>query len=249
MPTIYLSPSTQEFNLYVNDTQSEEYYMNLIADAMIPYLDASGINYVRNTKNMTAASSIRQSNEGSYDLHLALHSNAGAGQFAGTAQGVEVYYYPYSEQSRRAAEIIANNMRLIYPQPEKVRTVATTTLGEVARTRAPAVLIEYAFHDNIEDSNWIKSNIDTIARYTVLALTEYFGIPFVEPSPVRYGIVTTPTGAGLNLRSAPDLYSSSILLSIPSGATITVYGELPEWYIVRYGGVEGYVVKQYVTLS
>lgn len=50
MPTIYLSPSTQEFNIYVNDTQSEEYYMNLIADAMIPYLNAAGINYVRNAK-------------------------------------------------------------------------------------------------------------------------------------------------------------------------------------------------------
>lgn len=247
MPTIYLSPSTQEYNLYVGDTQSEEYYMNLVADAMIPYLDASGINYVRNNKDMTAASSIRQSNEGNYDLHLALHSNAGAGQFSGTAQGVEVYYYPYSEQSRRAAEIIANNMRLIYFNPQNVRTVATTSLGEVARTRAPAVLIEYAFHDNTEDAAWIRNNINLIARYTVLALTEYFGIPFVEPTPVRYGTVVTPSGAGLNLRSAPDTYSS-VLLSIPNGATVAVYGELEEWYTVNYNGVEGYVAKQYIAL-
>jgi hypothetical protein len=41
MPTIYLSPSTQEFNPY-NGGGNEEYYMNLIADAMIPYLEASG---------------------------------------------------------------------------------------------------------------------------------------------------------------------------------------------------------------
>ena len=33
MPTIYLSPSTQEFNPY-NGGGNEEYYMNLIADAM-----------------------------------------------------------------------------------------------------------------------------------------------------------------------------------------------------------------------
>ena len=33
MPTIYLSPSTQEFNPY-SGGGNEEYYMNLIADAM-----------------------------------------------------------------------------------------------------------------------------------------------------------------------------------------------------------------------
>ena len=42
MPTIYLSPSTQESNLFVSGG-SEEYYMNLIADAMVPYLNSSGI--------------------------------------------------------------------------------------------------------------------------------------------------------------------------------------------------------------
>ena len=57
MPRIYLSPSTQEFNPYVIGG-NEEYYMNLIADAMEPYLYASGIAFTRNTPDMTAASSI-----------------------------------------------------------------------------------------------------------------------------------------------------------------------------------------------
>ena len=47
MPTLFLSPSTQEYNPYI-DGGNEEYYMNLIADAMEPYLTASGIEYVRN---------------------------------------------------------------------------------------------------------------------------------------------------------------------------------------------------------
>lgn len=75
MPTLYLSPSTQENNYYVNGG-TEEQYMNLLADKMVPYLDASGIRYTRNTPSMTAASSIAASNAGIYDLHLALHSNA-----------------------------------------------------------------------------------------------------------------------------------------------------------------------------
>ena len=44
MPNIYLSPSTQEFNPYAGGG-NEEQYMNLIADAMEPYLAASGIRF------------------------------------------------------------------------------------------------------------------------------------------------------------------------------------------------------------
>lgn len=180
MPYIYLSPSTQEFNPYTIGG-TEEYYMNLIADAMEPYLYASGIGFTRNTPQMTAASSIAASNSGNYDLHLALHSNA-SGSGDGQTRGSEVYYYPSSTQGSRAARIIANNLMLIYPIPDLVRTVPTTSLGEVVRTKAPGVLIEFAYHDNYSDAVWIRDNIDAIARNVVVSLTDYFDIPFVEPT-------------------------------------------------------------------
>lgn len=95
MPSIYLSPSTQEGNLYVTGG-TEEYFMNLLADEMEPYLISNGIYFRRNTPDMTAASSIRESNQGNYDLHLALHSNgAPEGQY-GQYRGTDVYYYPTS---------------------------------------------------------------------------------------------------------------------------------------------------------
>ena len=47
MPNIFLSPSTQEYNEYITGG-NEEYYTNLIADAMEPYLRASGITFTRN---------------------------------------------------------------------------------------------------------------------------------------------------------------------------------------------------------
>ena len=79
------------------------------------------------------------------------------------------------------AEIIAENFAAIYPDPELVITIPSTTLAELRRTVAPANLIEVAYHDNWEDANWIINNIDPIARALVLSLTQYFGIPFVEP--------------------------------------------------------------------
>ncbi len=238
MPIIYLSPSTQEFNPYV-DFGNEEYYMNLIADAMIPYLEASGIDYVRNTPDMNAASSIRASNAGNYNLHLALHSNASGVGNEGSRRGTEVFYYPLSENSTRAAEIIANNLKLIYPLPENVITVPTTTLGEVVRTRAPAVLIEYAYHDNYQDAQWIRNNIDAIAQNTVLSLADYFGIPFNFPEPQGTATVVTAQGGNLNIRENPS-FDAAVVGSIPNGATVTVFASLPDWSLIRYGDITGY---------
>ena len=128
MPTIYLSPSTQEANIYVTGG-SEEYWMNLLADELEPWLNSSGIKYVRNTPQMTAASSIRASNAGNYDLHLALHSNAAPAEKYGTARGIIAFYAPNSRNGQRAAMLIAENLRSIYPLPAKVRAESTTSLG------------------------------------------------------------------------------------------------------------------------
>ena len=61
MPSLFLSPSVQEFNPYVNGLGTEEYYMNLVADAMEPYLIASGITFARNNPNDTLRQAINLS--------------------------------------------------------------------------------------------------------------------------------------------------------------------------------------------
>ena len=88
MPIIYLSPSTQEYNEYVSGLGNEEEWMNRLADAMEPMLFASGIQYTRNTPDMTAASSIRASNAGTDILDLARHANASGADQAGHDRGV-----------------------------------------------------------------------------------------------------------------------------------------------------------------
>ena len=99
MPKIFLSPSTQDWNPYVTGSGSEEYHMNRIADALVPYLMSNGIQFSRNRPEMTAASSIREANAGEYDLYLALHSNASPESRAGQERGIIVFYYPGSAQS------------------------------------------------------------------------------------------------------------------------------------------------------
>jgi len=180
MASVFLSPSTQEYNIYVTGN-SEEYYANLIADAMVPYLRASGISFGRNDPSGTVSTSIALSNAGNYNLHLAIHSNAAPESLSGLIKGPDVYYYRDSSRGKAAADIFANNLKLIYPDPSLVSTVPTTTLVELRRTKAPAVLVEVAYHDNVEDANWIINNIEEIAENLALSVADFLGVPFIEP--------------------------------------------------------------------
>ena len=249
MPSIYLSPSTQEYNQYYDGSGSEEYYMNLIADAMEPYLNASGITFSRNDPDKTLSQAIAESNSGNYDLHLALHSNASPESMSGALKGADFYFYTVSEKGKKAATVLSDNYKSIFPTPSLVRAIPTMILAEVRRTIAPAVLAELGYHDNPTDAEWIKSNIDAIAKNLVQGLCEYFGIPFIspgEPSYEKIGIVTTQ-GGRLNIRNRPSL-SSSVIAQIPNGERVVIIEKIGNWYVIEYNGIIGFVSADYITL-
>lgn len=245
MPKVFLSPSTQEWNKYATEG-NEELYMNLLADKMEPYMRSSGISFVRNNPERNVNGAIQDSNAGEYDVHLALHTNASPESLAGKLRGIDIYFAPNSADSERLANIIANNLKAIYPIPDKSRAVPTYNLGEVLRTKAVAVLCELGYHDNYADEAWLKNNLDAIAKNLVRSLCDYFGIPFVLPSAIQYGMVTTD-GANLNIRDYPSL-NGAIIGKIPNNAAVLINGEVEGWYIVSYNGITGYASKDYIII-
>ena len=100
---------------------------------------------------------------------------------SGALRGPDVYYYRDSSRGKQAAEIVANNLKMIYPDPSLVTTVPNTTLAELRRTKAPSVLVEIAYHDNIDDASWIRNNTESIGRNLALSVADILGVPFVEP--------------------------------------------------------------------
>ena len=216
MPFLFLSPSTQYFNPYIT-TGDERYWMNALADEMTPYLHASGITVTRNDPDGSAAQSIRDSNASRQDFHLALHSNAAPQALSGRLRGVDIYFYPL---------------------PDRVQARSSTIIGELRRTRAPAVLTELGYHDNTEDANWLTGNLDAIARALALGVTEYFGVPFLTP-----GSEFDAEAAGANgymaLRSFPQT-DAEVLAQIPNGTAVTVLGDFNGWYTVRAGDLYGF---------
>lgn len=247
MPSIYLSPSTQEYNQYYDASGSEEYYMNRIADAMEPYLRASGISFSRNNPDEPLSAAIAASNSGRYDLHLALHSNASPESLAGVLRGADFYYYSNSAAGRRAATVLADNYKSIYPTPSAVKTVPTLLLAELRRTKAPSVLAELAYHDNADDAEWLKNNIEAVAVNLVQGLCEYFGITFAGPgegTSEPTGTVRTQ-GSRLNIRNRPST-ASTVIGQIPNGGQVILIDRAGEWYIVDYNGLIGYAFADYI---
>ena len=179
MPKVFLSPSLQEFNPYVGGG-NEEYYANLIADAMEPYLTASGIDFERNEPSQSLSQAINQSNNSGADLHFAIHSNAAGESNRGNVRGADFYYYPSSENGQRFANILSENYGDVYPLNDKIQTLETTSLAEVRRTKAPSVLAEVAYHDNVQDAQFIRDNIENIAKSFAQSIAQYFSVPFVD---------------------------------------------------------------------
>lgn len=180
MAAIYLSPSVQENNPFIIG-ESEEYYMNRIADAMIPYLKASGIGFYRNNPGSTLSQIISRSDIGNNDLHLALHTSSSPEDLIGVLQGPDVYFFTASTKGRQAAEIISSNLKKIYPDPKLVTVIPTTIFAELRSTRAPAILVNVAYQDNYADAAWIRDNIDEIGKNLAQSAAQYLGVPFVVP--------------------------------------------------------------------
>lgn len=178
MPSVYLSPSTQEFNQYFSGG-NEEQFMNLLADIVQQNLERNGVTVKRNNPNLPLAEAIRESNSGNYDLHLALHSNASPPDLAGRLRGSDIYYYPSSEKGREFADILAEAIKRIYPNPRLVNVRPSTELGELQFTKAPAVLFETAYHDNPSDEMWLKENLEEIGDAIVMSVARFLNIDYI----------------------------------------------------------------------
>ena len=161
-------------------------------------------------------------------------------------RGVIAFYYPTCANGRRAADIFVQGLKEIYPLPDKVYAMATTTLGEVRQPYMPSVLLELGYHDNTADALWVENSIQAIAANLVQSLTTYFGLPFITPLTPWQGTVQTPQGGSLNLRAAPGTRADVVAL-LPNGAKVTVYGRYQEWYTVGYNGKLGYAYADFIT--
>ncbi len=70
----------------------------------------------------------------------------------------------------------------------------------------------------------------------------------VSVSKPGYGNISTESGSGVNVRNAPNLVNSDIIISVPNKSALMIVGESGDFYKVQYdtAGHYGYVLKEYL---
>jgi N-acetylmuramoyl-L-alanine amidase len=175
---VYLSPSTQQANLFVVGGITEEENSNWVTDILEKALrNKYGMTVYRNRPDMNLSEIIADSNAKSPDIHVSIHSNAGGGR------GCEVYAYLISGRvtnSQKLAQYIYNEFSIITPSSDRgIKNGVVAKFGEVVKTTACAVLAEMAFHDNAEDAAWLIANRQACATAFEKGICSYFGITYI----------------------------------------------------------------------
>ena len=163
---IYLNPSVQVHNSYVNGLGTEAENMRDIAALMyqklatIYYIDVEG-NLDRN--GLSLSKSVALSNSVQRHIHFALHSNAGGGS------GTEIY----TKGDRSFATAMYEGF-LELGDFKRRGIKDGNHLYEIKSSKAHHVaLIELAFHDNVKEATFIVENKEAIAAKLVQSILKF----------------------------------------------------------------------------
>ena len=165
--SIYLNPSVQTKNMYINNLGSEAENMRDIAELMykelklVSYIDIEA-NIAKN--GLSLSQSVNQSNSRKRHIHFALHSNAGGGQ------GTEIY----TKGSNKTFATTMYESFLELGNFKRRGVKDGTHLYEIKNIKADHVaLIEFAFHDNLKEAKFIVENKALIANQMAKSILKY----------------------------------------------------------------------------
>ena len=152
---VYLNPSVQTWNKYVDNLGTEAEHMNNIAQYL--YNELKQYNFLEVKANLSYKSlqeSVLESNTFNSDIHFALHSNAGGGR------GSEIF----TISSYEFSNTIYNDFLSL--GDFKRRGVKNgSTIYEIKNSKAKdKALMEILFHDNALEARFIVNNEERIAR-------------------------------------------------------------------------------------
>lgn len=163
---VYLNPSVQTSNLYVNNLGTEAQHMNDIVKYMVNELsDIEFISLTYNLNYLSLKQSVAQSNNLKSDIHFSLHSNAGGGS------GSEIYT-PIN--NTHFANYIYDQYTSKIGNFKKRGVKQTNSLYEIKNSNAThRVLLELLFHDNLTEAKYIVENKQKIASILSKGIIDY----------------------------------------------------------------------------
>ena len=177
---IAISPEDRSSNIYHknalwNGKQTNEHeQMCRFADTLETHLVRCGF-VVYNMQFGNMYDRVAYADSMGVSLYIAPHTNG----FDGTAKGCRIHHYPSTKSERFAKLLVEGVKPLYYADTPAPKTVSDNTLYELRKPAAPAVLPEWAFHDNEYDAKWIISAIPALAEMTAKMVCKYFNVEYV----------------------------------------------------------------------
>lgn len=153
-----------------------------MAQRIKPFLEAQGVGVVLtktadNYPNLTERANI--SNKAKPDCFVSIHTNAAGEGGWSSASGLEIYTSAGSMTASRnvlASDLVnAFHAAGVSLRSEPIKHKMYTVL---AKTDAPAALIEYGFHTNKMDTEYLKDTKyrDKLAEATAKGICEFLGV-------------------------------------------------------------------------
>ena len=155
---IYLSPSSQNDNLYAAGNTTEQEQCRRIASACEKALLRCGFE-VKNGSYGTMYTRVKESNNWKADLHVAIHTNAANKKVTGT----RAFCSGLANESYKATKAIFDELAPLTPGTSENIKV-DLTLYEIKRTNCPCAYIEIEFHDVPETALWIVNHTTEIGE-------------------------------------------------------------------------------------
>lgn len=166
---IYINPSVQYQNQYVNNLTNEGEEMAKIANLLVEILqEKTNLQVHCNCaiRGLSLSNSVKESNNLNVDYHFAIHSNAGGG--VGSEMFTSTSSYQFGNQ-------ILNSLNQLLPyQTRGMKDGVRNSLYEIKNTKAPAALVEILFHDEISQAQYIIENEEAIATALASGMIAYF---------------------------------------------------------------------------
>ena len=218
MPRVHINAT-----LYSDDSFSggatKQYYLDLIVKEIVNCLNANAISY--NTGDLNPTDSV------CIILKMECLKNPDENN------GIEIQFTSGDPDSKRLSCILCDHMKQIYYDPSKVNICSE---DENSGVDVPVVTIIFEDSVDLKGLDWVRQNIEEIAKQIIMALDEYFSLPYVPCEKMHVGMARHDE----SIRDKPSL-NSEIVGCLESGKKIKVLGQWENWYIVGKNNDLGYI--------
>ncbi|MDY4969235.1 MAG: N-acetylmuramoyl-L-alanine amidase [Lachnospiraceae bacterium] len=197
---------------------------------------------------------VAKCNAHTVDVDVSIHFNSGRNDYEGDGSigGTEVFVYTEkSTQKERAAAIAEKIGKLGFRLRGDNGVKISDTLYVLRKTKAPALLIEVCFVDDVDDAALYKKvGLEAIAKAIVKGITGEDYVKKTSSAPVATKYKVTTNGARLALREAAGT-SSDLIRYVPNGSVVTGTGKSQtvktvKWLQVKVDGKTGWMHSGYL---